>query len=108
MYHHEAFGSRYVTWTNNVDAIRLIWDGKDDWFWLNITNDLPLSFKSSWNDLIYKPYDPRVHDAAYVEQLNDIVNSIAETEKCCLHKVTPIAAVAARTSKMKLLAIVTF
>jgi len=34
-YHPEAFGSRYVVWSNTKDAIRLLWDGKDGWFYRN-------------------------------------------------------------------------
>jgi len=45
-YHDQVFGSRYVIWSNNEEAIRLVWDGKERWFRLEIANILPLSTKT--------------------------------------------------------------
>jgi hypothetical protein len=77
-HHPEAFGSRYIIWTNETDTIRLIWDGRDDWFLLEKTNDSPLTFNDSWHILIHKPYNPRVHDIIYVQQITGEITDALE------------------------------
>lgn len=76
-YHPEAFGSRYVTWSNKIDAIRLIWDGKDEWFILQSANKLPFDWTADWKQLTYIPY-LREHDLGYAENIpNKLANSLA-------------------------------
>jgi hypothetical protein len=64
-YHPEVFGSRYVTWSNRNNAIRLIWDGKDGGFYLQVLDTIPVDWRDNWKDLVYIPYDPKVHDIHY-------------------------------------------
>ena len=51
-YHPEAFGSRYVDWSNNKDAFRFLYDGKDGWFYLRALNSLPDDWRDDWEDII--------------------------------------------------------
>ncbi len=67
-YSPEVFGNRYATWSNKIDAIRLIWDGKDDWFYLNATHTPPFDWKANWKVLIYIPY-LREHDLEYAKSI---------------------------------------
>ena len=67
-YHTKSFGSRFVTWSNKIDAIRLVWDGKDDWFYLQATHTQPFDWTANWKNLIYIPY-LREHDLEYASSL---------------------------------------
>ncbi len=68
-YSPEVFGSRYAIWSNNRDALRLLWDGKDEWFYLQSLNTVPFDWRDDWKDLIYIPYDPRKHDLSYAKEI---------------------------------------
>jgi hypothetical protein len=76
-YHPESFGNRYVIWSNTKDSIRLIWDGKDGWFYLQTLETLPSDWMDDWKDVIYIPYDPREHGQSYVHDMQvKILNGI--------------------------------
>jgi hypothetical protein len=61
------FFSRYMIWSNNQEALRLTWDGKEQWFALEITQDLPLKALSSWSTIIIVPFETRNKTAVYLE-----------------------------------------
>jgi len=67
-YSPEAFGSRYATWSNNIDAVRLVWDGKDEWFYLYIAYNPPFDRIANWKELTYIPY-LREHDLEYASSI---------------------------------------
>ena len=67
-YNSESFGSRYVIWSNTIAAIRLIWDGKDEGFYLQATHMPPFDWTANWKNLIYIPY-LREHDLEYASTI---------------------------------------
>jgi hypothetical protein len=72
-----AFGSRYVIWSNNQDALRFTWDGKESVFVLEVADDLPLSSATAWDDITLVGYNPEKHDNAYVAAITrDILDSL--------------------------------
>lgn len=68
-YHPEAFGSRYVIWSNNNDAKRLIWDGRDGGFYLQVLDTIPVDWRDNWKDLVFVPYDLKEHDLHYGQEI---------------------------------------
>jgi hypothetical protein len=58
----ETFGSRYIVWSNNQRAIRLIWDGKDSDFVLECANALPLSYDTLWDEIERCAFSPQQND----------------------------------------------
>ncbi|QQL49381.1 hypothetical protein [Mucilaginibacter ginkgonis] len=67
----EVFGSRYMIWSNNMEAMRLTWDGKEQWFILEITEDLPLHALSRWDEIVVTPFNPGRHTAADGNAITD-------------------------------------
>lgn len=61
-----VFGSCFIIWSNDIDALRLTWDGKECCFILEETM-LPLSSKNRWEEIIEKPFDPDEHDEMYAQ-----------------------------------------
>ncbi|RKR84827.1 hypothetical protein BDD43_5080 [Mucilaginibacter gracilis] len=75
-HHDQVFGSCYIIWSNNQEALRLTWDGKECWFLLEETM-LPISAQSPWQEIIVMPFDPDEHDALYAKTLiDDIMDSL--------------------------------
>jgi len=71
------FHSRYIIWSNNAEALRLTWDGKEKWFALEITEDLPLKALSTWSTIIIVPFDAQNKTTAYLEGImHTIVSSL--------------------------------
>jgi hypothetical protein len=63
------FFSRYIIWSNNQEALRLTWDGKEQWFALEITEELPLKVLSAWSTIIIVPFETRNKTAVYLESV---------------------------------------
>jgi hypothetical protein len=61
-YHFGAFGSRYIVWSNNQRAIRLVWDGRDSRFVLEAANALPVTTYSQWNEIVECPFNPQLDE----------------------------------------------
>jgi|SRR4051812_16546107 hypothetical protein len=75
----KVFGSRYVIWSNNEDALRLIWDGKESWFVLEVADALPLSLTTAWQDIALVPFDPKKQDENYITTITkEIVDSLSD------------------------------
>lgn len=73
----KVFDSRYIIWSNNEDALRFTWDGKEGWFILEVTDTLPLSVITAWDEIIVSPYHPSRNDEAYVNTIcSQIVHSL--------------------------------
>ena len=66
-YHPETFGNRYIIWSNGKDAKQLIWDGKDQWFYLKETDTTIVDRKTIWKNIVYIPYDSKKRDTEYKE-----------------------------------------
>jgi hypothetical protein len=66
-YHYEAFGSRYVVWSNHQHVYRLIWDGKENQFVFGYADSLPVTLQTMWDEVRTKPYDFILHDAIYLD-----------------------------------------
>jgi len=72
----EAFGSRYIVWSNHQKLIRLVWDGKDGAFRFEKA-DSPLSSNTSWEELVFSYYTSKSQENTDLNQIaNDILNSI--------------------------------
>jgi hypothetical protein len=70
----KSVGSRYIMWSNNGDAVRLAWDGRDGCFILAVA---PLSSATAWDHLITAHYDPHKHDEHYVVTIaTEMVDSL--------------------------------
>lgn len=71
-----VFGSCYIIWSNNEDALRLTWDGKECWFLLEETL-LPISAVTPWAEIIVVPFDTEKPDPVYAHNIiQDIMNSL--------------------------------
>lgn len=71
-----VFGSCFIIWSNNEDALRLTWDGKECWFILEETL-LPITLQSPWQEIIVTPFDPDEHDTLYAKNMiEDIITSL--------------------------------
>ena len=72
----QVFGSCFIVWSNDEDALRLTWDGKECWFVLEETT-LPLSAHSHWLEIIVTSFDPDEHDLVYARNMiQDIIDSL--------------------------------
>jgi hypothetical protein len=65
-----VFGSCYIMWSNNEEALRLTWDGKECWFILEETI-LPIQPLAPWSEIATIPFDPDVHDTLYAKAIID-------------------------------------
>lgn len=73
----QLFHSCYMIWSNNAEALRLTWDGKEQWFALEVTEDLPLKALSTWSTIIIVPFDTKNKTATYLESISHtIINSL--------------------------------
>lgn len=73
----QLFHSCYMIWSNNIDALRLTWDGKERWFALEVTEDLPLKALSTWSSIIIMPVDANNKSTSYLEGIiHSIVNAL--------------------------------
>jgi len=73
----KVFDSRYTIWSNNEDALRLTWDGKESWFILEVADQLPLSVITAWDEIVSSPYNPRKNDAVYLNGIcKEILHSL--------------------------------
>lgn len=71
-----VYGSCYIIWSNNEDALRLTWDGKESWFILEETI-LPLSPTDLWTEIILAPFDTDMPDPVYAKAIiRDILESL--------------------------------
>jgi hypothetical protein len=77
VYSPKVFGNRYIIWSNKKGFFRLVLDGKEDLFFLAMTDALNLTFETIWNEIIFVSYNPRINDSSYANAItNQIVNSI--------------------------------
>jgi hypothetical protein len=73
-----VFDSRYVIWSNDEDALRLMWDGKEGWFVLEVADALPLSSITAWDEIILVSYDSLTQDTNYHNEITQkIIDSLS-------------------------------
>jgi hypothetical protein len=65
----EAFGSRYITFGDGKEFIRLTWDGKEEWFALESTPASSVTFKHGWTDILLQFFKPKQDEAEVVEEI---------------------------------------
>ncbi len=75
--HPEAFGSRYTTFGDGKEFIRLTWDGKEGWFVLESVPTSSVTFESGWADILLQFFKSRQDGA-------DVVAEIAQDMKAAL------------------------
>lgn len=73
--HPEAFGSRYAVFGDGRRAVRLVWDGKEQWFLLEGEPRLGEAPVPMWLDLTLQRFDPRRADARWVAEIIEDVRS---------------------------------
>jgi hypothetical protein len=74
----QVFNSRFIIWSNNEDALRLTWDGKERWFILEVAYTLPLSALTAWDEIIITPFDPAKDDEHYIVTISaEILDSLS-------------------------------
>lgn len=78
----KVFGSRYMIWSDNREAIRLTWDGKEAVFLLELAQSLPLSGVTPWTLIIEAPFDEKNkgldYAAGVVQQILNSLDSSAD------------------------------
>jgi len=71
-----VFGSCFMIWSDNIDALRLTWDGKECYFVLE-ESTLPLSPLNPWQRLAEASFDPEESDELYAQVIiQDILLSL--------------------------------
>lgn len=60
------YGSRYITWSNNTDVLRLTWDGKETVFIVETTNELPVSVLTKWTTISVTSFNPAFDNSEYI------------------------------------------
>lgn len=65
--HPQVFGSCYITFKDNKEFIRLVWDGKEKWFVLECASIESLT--PAWLDILLQYFKPNVDDADVVEEI---------------------------------------
>jgi predicted aspartyl protease len=71
-----VYGSRHVIWSNNVDVIRLTWDGKESVFVIEVCDVLPLTIHSKWTAISLTLFNPALESKAYV---TDTIKRVIDT-----------------------------
>lgn len=61
-----VFDSKFIVWSNNKDLIRFTWDGKENVFLIEVSNDLPISPLTMWTGLCVESFDPTSDPCVYV------------------------------------------
>lgn len=70
-HHDPVFDSRYIIWSNNQEAMRLTWDGKENWFILQITEDLPIRALTRWDEIAVTPFDSKNSNEADIRAVTE-------------------------------------
>lgn len=63
------FGSRYVIWSNNADAVRFTWDGKENVFLVEVTDNLPISSSAEWTSIGITTFNPLYENDTYISKV---------------------------------------
>ena len=55
------YNSRVIIWSDNSDLIRFTWDGKENIFLVEVSEDLPIRPLTAWSSLSITPFEPYRH-----------------------------------------------
>lgn len=75
--HPEGFGSRYITFGDGKEFIRLTWDGKEERFVLESIPTSSVTFESGWADILLQFFKPQ-------QDRDEIIAEIAQDMKVAL------------------------
>jgi len=67
--HPESFGSRYITFGDGKEFIRLVWDGKEEWFVLESIPASSATFLSGWADILLQYFKPKSDGIDVAEEI---------------------------------------
>jgi hypothetical protein len=67
--HPESFGSRYITFGDGEEFIRLTWDGKQEWFVLESIPASSVTFETGWADILLQFFKPKRDGAGVVGEI---------------------------------------
>jgi hypothetical protein len=77
--HSQAFGSRYAVFEDPSCQIRLVWDGKEQWFVLEADEKPGQTEWPGWADITLQRYDPRTGTQAVVNEIaGDVRAALAD------------------------------
>lgn len=65
----KAFGSRFATFGDGKEFIRLTWDGKEGWFVLESIPASSVTFEWGWTDILLQFFKPNRDGAEVVEDI---------------------------------------
>ena len=75
-HHDQLYGSCFIMWSNNLDALRLTWDGKEYCYILEET-ELPITASTPWQTIIISSFDFEKHDQIYANSIiQDVMKSL--------------------------------
>jgi len=73
-YHPETFGSRFITFDGLKEKIRIIWDGKEQFFVIETIPIDSITYLSGWADIVLRFF--RTEDATD-ERVSEIVSEMS-------------------------------
>jgi hypothetical protein len=72
-----VYHSRYTIWSNNIDILRLTWDGKEIFFAVEVSVDLPLTVLTKWDTITMIPFNPAYENDDYlIRTAKKVIDSI--------------------------------
>jgi hypothetical protein len=73
--HPEAFGSRHTTYGDESLHVRLVWDGKEQWFVLEVDESPGRTAWPGWIDLTLQRFDPQQATSKWVDEVIEDVRA---------------------------------
>jgi hypothetical protein len=71
------FGSRYTIWSNDKEMLRLTWNGKENMFLVEVSNDLPISAVTEWEVISMTAFNPASENSDYVyREASKVIKSV--------------------------------
>jgi hypothetical protein len=67
--HPQAFGSRARTWRSGRELIRMTWDGKDQFFVVEASDEPDVSGRPVWVDVDLRRWEPGFRDDIVTREL---------------------------------------
>jgi hypothetical protein len=69
----DSFGHRLLGYRRGTEGVRLIWDGREEWFLLQQSSGV-LDGEPPWTDLVWERYDPQADPSARVAEIPATLN----------------------------------
>jgi hypothetical protein len=73
--HPEAFGSRHIIYGDESLHVRLVWDGKERWFVLEVDESPGRTKWPGWIDLTLQRFDPQQATSKWVDEVIEDVRA---------------------------------